>query len=168
MNRIRRVLAVGVYPLDRMSDYTLPGYDEYGQFVARELVPWIDAHYRTIPQASERAVMGSSLGGVVSFHIGWTYPEVFGQAACLSSTFGFRDDLFERLAAEPRRPTRFYLDSGWPSDNYEVTRSMRNQLIDKGWRDGVDCLYLAFPHARHNEQAWSARTHIPLQFLFGT
>ena len=47
--------------------------------------------------------MGSSLGGVVSFYLGWQWPEVFGKVACLSSTFTFQDDLLERVLAEPKR-----------------------------------------------------------------
>ena len=73
-------------------------------------------------------VMGSSLGGVVSLFLAWQWPGVFGNAGCLSSTFGFRDDLLERIESEPKRPIKIYLDSGWPHDNYETTRIMRNTL----------------------------------------
>ena len=83
-------------------------------------------------------VMGSSLGGVVSFYLGWQWPEVFGKIACLSSTFAYRDDLLERIAAEPKRRIRIYLDSGWPGDNYEATRSMLDRLIWKGYRPGSE------------------------------
>jgi predicted alpha/beta superfamily hydrolase len=111
--------------------------------------------------------MGSSLGGVVSFYLGWQWPEVFGKVACLSSTFTFRDDLIERVAAEPRKEIKIYLDSGWPRDNYEATRCMRDRLFWKGYRPGSDLLYLAFPEAKHDESAWAARSPIPFQFLFG-
>jgi enterochelin esterase-like enzyme len=53
--------------------------------------PLIDAKYRTLSGPGDTAVMGSSLGGVVSFYVGWQWPEVFGKVACLSSTFGYRD-----------------------------------------------------------------------------
>ena len=110
--------------------------------------------------------MGSSLGGVVSFYLGWQWPEVFGKVACLSSTFTFRDDLIERVAAEPKRALKIYLDSGWPRDNYEATRSMRDRLIWKGYRPGTDLFYLAFPEAKHDENAWAARSPIPFHFFF--
>ena len=129
--------------------------------------PWVDGRYRTLTDAASTAVMGSSLGGVVSFYLGWQYPEVFGAAGCLSSTFGFDDDLVERVRREKRRPVRFYLDSGWPRDNFEATRTMRNALARRGWEPGRDLMYLAFPNARHNEEAWSMRIHVPFQFFFG-
>jgi predicted alpha/beta superfamily hydrolase len=167
MNLIRRAIVVGVYPDDRTADYTLPGYAGYGRYLADELVPWIDANYRTLPVPAHRALMGSSLGGVVSFFLAWERPDVFGNAACLSSTFGFRDDLFDRVAREPARPLRIYLDSGWPRDNYEATRAMRNLLKRRGWDEGGGLLYLAYPGAAHNEESWAMRAHIPFQFFFG-
>lgn len=76
---------------------------------------------------------GSSLGGVVSFYSAWEYPRVFGGAVCMSSTFSYKDDLIERVLSEPTRDVRFYLDSGWPNDNYEVTTEMALALVSKGW-----------------------------------
>ena len=103
----------------------------------------------------------------MSFYLAWEHPDVFGMAGCLSSTFGWRDDLMERVATEPRRRVRFYLDSGWPRDNYEVTRGMRDRLAARGWRPGEDLFHLAYPEARHDERAWAGRLHVPFQYFFG-
>ena len=167
MNLIRKVIVVGIYPNDRTTDYTARGYDAYGRFLVEDVKPWVDHRYRTRRDAANTAVMGSSLGGVVSFHLAWEYPQVFGAAGCLSSTFGFDDDLVERVRRGKRRPVRFYLDSGWPRDNFEATRTMRNALARRGWEPGRDLMYLAFPNARHNEESWSMRIHVPFQFFFG-
>lgn len=167
MNLIDKVLVVGIYARDRMHEYTRDGYHDYGRFLVDELKPEIDARYRTLPGPQTTAVMGSSLGGVVSFFLGWQWPEIFGNAACLSSTFTYNDDLLQRVAGEEKRPVRFYLDSGWPGDNYEVTCSMRDLLLRRGYRFGDDLLHFAFPKALHNERAWAMRSHIPFQFFFG-
>jgi len=167
MNAIEEVIVVGIYPNERTSEYTLPGYEDYGRFLVDTLKPLIDAKYRTLAGATDTAVMGSSLGGVVSFYLGWQWPDVFGKVACLSSTFAYRDDLLERVFAQPKRKLRIYLDSVWPADNYEPTRSMRDRLIWKGYCPGSELLYLAFPEAKHDENAWAERSPIPFQFLFG-
>jgi len=167
MNLVRKAIVVGVYPQDRMADYTRPGYEEFGRYLVEELKPWVDAEHRTLSGPADTAVMGSSLGGVVSLFLAWQWPGVFGNAGCLSSTFGFRDDLHGRIESEPKRPIKIYLDSGWPRDNYETTRIMRNTLRARGYREGEDLFYLAFPRARHDEQAWAMRAHIPFQFFFG-
>jgi len=165
MNAVDKVIVVGIYPEDRTREYTKPGYRAYGRFLAEQLKPVIDADYRTLPGPDSTAVMGSSLGGVASFHLAWEWPTLFGMAACLSSTFGWRDDLRERVASEPLRPVRFYLDSGWPRDNYEATRDMRDLLLSRGSVEGQDLLYFAFPEALHNEQHWATRVHLPFQFF---
>ena len=103
----------------------------------------------------------------MSLRAAWEYPQVFGHAGCMSSTFGYRDDLMQRIARDPRRPIRIYLDTGWPDDNYEITRSMRLLLESRGFQDGVDLRYAAFPLARHDEEAWAQRVHLPFQFFFG-
>ncbi len=167
MNLVQKAIVVGIYPLDRMVDYTRPGYLEYGRYLVEEVKPWVDATYRTRRGPESTVVMGSSLGGVVSFFLAWEWPQVFGNAACLSSTFGYQDDLHERVESEMKRDVKFYLDSGWPRDNYEPTRAMRNALRGSGYREGENLFYLAFPRAQHNEQAWSMRAHIPFLFFFG-
>ncbi len=167
MNIIDEVLVVGIYSRGRMHEYTPDGYVDYGRFPVGGVKPSIDRDYRTLPDAKNTAVMGSSLGGVVSFYLGWQWPDVFGNAACMSSTFTYNDDLLERVANEPKRDVRFYLDSGWPGDNYEVTRSMRDLLVRRGYTFGRDLLYFAFPHDLHNERFWAMRSHLPFQFFFG-
>lgn len=167
MNVVRKAIIVGIYPNERMKEYTYPGYAEYGRYVVEELKPFIDENYRVMTDPGNTAVMGSSLGGVVSFYLAWQYPEVFGKAACMSSTFTHSDDLVERVLSEERRPIRIYLDSGWPGDNFEVTRCMRDALFCRGYTPGVDVLYYGFPQGIHNEQSWAMRSHIPFQFFFG-
>lgn len=167
MNIIDKVIAVGIYPHDRMHEYTKPGYEGYGRFVADELKQEVDAKLRTLSSPERTAVMGSSLGGVVSLYLAWQRPDAFGKAACLSSTFGDFDDLFERIAAEPKRDVEIYIDSGWKRDNYEVGRSMRDLLVRRGYEFGKDLLYFAFPGDVHSESSWAARIHLPFQFFFG-
>ena len=70
------------------------------------------------------------------------------------------------VATEPKRALKIYLKSAWPRDNYEVTRSIRDCLIWKGYRPGT-LFYLAFPKAKHDENAWAARSPIPFQYLLG-
>ncbi|NJL29807.1 MAG: alpha/beta hydrolase [Thermoanaerobaculia bacterium] len=171
MNLIDQTIVVGVYAgPERESNYSQPGYERYGRALVTELKPEIDHRFRTLASARNTSVMGASLGGVLSFYLAWEWPNVFGQAACLSSTFGYRDDLLERVRSEPleqRRNLRFYLDSGWPGDNYDVTLSMATTLVERDFQLGCNVFYLAFPWAQHNEGAWAARCHLPLQLFAG-
>ena len=167
MNAVDQAVVVGIFSGDRMSEYTRPGYEAYARSVVEEIKPEVDLKVRVLGSPRETAVVGSSLGGVVSFYMAWQYPEVFGYAACMSSTFSHKDDLIERVLSEPRHESRFYLDSGWPGDNYEVTLAMAMALARRGYRVREDFLHLVFPREEHDEQAWGRRLHIPLQLGLG-
>ena len=132
MSAVDEFVVVGVHAQDRFAEYTKPGYQTYGESLIGEVKPRIDQDFRTLPGPEKTGVIGSSLGGVVSFFLAWEWPDVFGRAACLSSTFGHQDDLLHRVLSEEKRDVRFYLDSGWPEDNYEVTASMAMALVSRG------------------------------------
>jgi predicted alpha/beta superfamily hydrolase len=167
MSAVEDFLIIGIYSDDRMRDYTHPGYEKYARSLAEEIVPATQRRLRIRSDRRHRTVWGSSLGGVVSFYTVWQYPGVFGTAICMSSTFSHEDNLVERVLSEPRRDVAFYLDSGWPGDNYEVTMGMAMALVSRGWRYGHNLLHFGFPHAEHDEKAWGLRLHLPLQFING-
>jgi predicted alpha/beta superfamily hydrolase len=167
MNAVDRVVVVGIHSDDRMHDYTKPGYEAYARAVVEEIKPQVDSRFRVFASPRETAVFGSSLGGVVSFYMAWQYPHVFGYAACMSSTFSHKDDLIERVLAEPKSPARFYLDSGWPGDNYEVTQAMAMAFHQRGYNVREDFVNFAFPLDEHDETAWGRRLHLPLQLALG-
>jgi predicted alpha/beta superfamily hydrolase len=167
MSAIEDMVVVGIYSEDRMKEYTRPGYEAYARSLAEEIVPEAQKILRLINHRRARSVWGSSLGGVVSFYTVWQHPEVFGAGVCMSSTFSHKDNLIDRVLTEPRRDVGFYLDSGWPGDNFEVTMGMAMALLSRGWRYGHNMLHMCFPYAEHDEKAWGMRLHLPLQFLNG-
>jgi hypothetical protein len=85
----------------------------------------------------------------------------------MSSTFSHKDDVIDRVLSEPRREAKFYLDSGWPGDNFEVTLAMAMALQRREYRVRQDFLHLVFPAEGHDETAWGRRLHLPLQLGLG-
>ena len=57
---------------------------DFEQFIAHDLVAYIDAHYRTIPQRSSRGLVGHSMGGYGASRIGMKHPDVFGSLYIMS------------------------------------------------------------------------------------
>jgi predicted alpha/beta superfamily hydrolase len=167
MGAVEDFVIIGIRSEDRMKEYTAPGYEAYARSLAEEIVPKAHSVLRLGNHRRYRTVWGSSLGGVVSFYTVWQHPDVFGVGVCMSSTFSHKDNLIDRVLNEPKRDVAFYLDSGWPGDNYEVTMAMAMALISRGWKYGHNLLHLVFPHATHNEGAWGMRLHLPMQFLNG-
>lgn len=57
---------------------------DFEQFVARDLVEYIDAHYRTIPNRLSRGLAGHSMGGYGATRLGMKHPDVFGSLYVMS------------------------------------------------------------------------------------
>ena len=67
---------------------------DFEQFIARDVVGYIDAHYRTIPKRTSRGLVGHSMGGYGASRIGMKHSDVFGSlyimSPCCLSPMGAR------------------------------------------------------------------------------
>ena len=113
------VIAISMLP-DRMATYgfsdreaklSLPAQtrnglvgvraQEYSEWLAKSLVPFIDAHYRTHAKPEARVILGWSLGATNAFNIAWNYPDVFSKVGAFSPSFWLSDksgDISQSLA----------------------------------------------------------------------
>lgn len=57
---------------------------DFENFIARDVVAYIDAHYRTIPGRNSRGLVGHSMGGYGASRIGMKHPDVFGSLYIMS------------------------------------------------------------------------------------
>jgi putative tributyrin esterase len=78
--------------------------------VARDLVAWLDANFRTLPQREGRALMGLSMGGYGALYLSLRHPATFGAAAALSGAFHIGQDSLGRT-----RPDLAHVDHLFPA-----------------------------------------------------
>ncbi len=144
------------------------GADVYERFILESVKPYIDQNYRTLPSNKNTAIMGSSLGGLVSFYIGRRHPEVFSKLAGLSSSFWWNNQMLTRQVetSTTKVLVNIYIDAGTSSDGLTETTRMRDALAADGYLQGKDLYYYVAQGAGHNESSWAARLHIPLTYLF--
>jgi enterochelin esterase-like enzyme len=57
---------------------------DFEQFIARDVVAYIDTHYRTIPKRTSRGLVGHSMGGYGASRIGMKHSDVFGSLYIMS------------------------------------------------------------------------------------
>lgn len=62
-----------------------PTVGDYESFVADDLVAWVDANYRTIPERASRGLAGHSMGGYGTARIAMKRPEVFSSIYMMSA-----------------------------------------------------------------------------------
>jgi predicted alpha/beta superfamily hydrolase len=178
---IEPLIIVGIYNAgeSRVEEYTPspdPRYERggkaglYGCLLVEELKPFIDRHYRTRTGPHHTALGGSSLGGLVTLHIGLKYPTIFSRLVVMSpSVWWDRGVILREVRALRVKPSmRIWLDVGTKEGKFTArqVRALRDALVDRGWRLGDDLRYFEAKEAMHNERAWGARFGQALKYLF--
>jgi enterochelin esterase-like enzyme len=187
------VIVVGVWnTADRGPEYS-PWHraPQYARFLLEELMPRVNAEFRTLTGPGNTAVMGSSMGGLLSFYLVTHHPEVFGACGCVSTHFPFSErqvaEYFPGAASGTpdsvpyilrdiergvRVPAgvRYWFDYGTvglDADYGPTHNRVRAWLRAQGLAEGRDFVIRPYPGADHNEASWRARLEDPLTFLFG-
>jgi predicted alpha/beta superfamily hydrolase len=169
-NLMNEVIVVGVYNSpDRLEEYSdsVKG-NHYLKYLSTGLKDFIDSNYRTLTDRENTSVMGSSMGGLISFLLVWNYPNVFSKAACLSSAFYFDNNKIFRMIEKYeglKKHIKIYIDSG--EDGKRDAQKMYSLLTQKGYIIGEDIDYVYDKGALHTEKAWGDRLIRPLLFFFG-
>jgi predicted alpha/beta superfamily hydrolase len=149
------------------------GLPAYARYLSEDLLPAIDARFRTRRGPGSTTVGGSSLGGLASLWLALHHGNRFGAALVVSpsvwwdESFALRD---VRAWAPPPgsvRP-RLWLDVGGREGEgaMPAVRALRDALIAQGWTP--DSLrYTEDPDAGHDEISWARRVEGMLRFLHG-
>lgn len=172
---LKEIIIVGIYNTpDRREEYSdSPKGKRYMEFIVKKLKPMIDSTYRTLPGRENTAVMGSSMGGLISFLLAWYYPDVFSMAGCLSPAFIYNNGHSLKLVAEWNQSIpdiKIYMDNGTENLERQLQPgcdTMLTLLQQKGFRPGHNLLWFQDIGADHNEAAWAERVWRPLLFFFG-
>ena len=176
MDRVR-----GLYGGDPLSD-------GYLKFIVQELKPRIDRQFRVKPDRANTAVMGSSMGALISLYAVAEYRHVFGGAGMVSTHWplflpadggkAITDDEYEAVSSAfehylaPMLPNpkthRLYFDHG--TETLDAIYARYQKRIDaivakRGYRQKVNWISRNFPGQAHNEKSWASRVEIPLRFL---
>lgn len=153
---------------------------KYISFLTEEVIPWISTNFRVKTGSENTAILGSSLGGLISFYAALNCPDVFGMSACVSPSFWWNSQnlltSFENSTG-PEPKVRLWIDSGNAEgddrDKNGVSSTVEDviraaaKLSELGYVYGEDLLLDVDIKAGHNESAWAARVHKPLLFFFG-
>jgi predicted alpha/beta superfamily hydrolase len=178
--RLDPLIVVGIHNTGpaRIQEYTptadtrLGGglADAYGRLIVDELKPFIDATYRTLTDAPNTGLGGSSLGGLVTLHLGYRYPRVFSKLAVLSPSVWWdrRAILRTVRSTRPRPPLRIWVDMGTAEGRrgLDDARLLKAALVGAGFREGQDLHYAEYEGATHSEAAWATRVGPMLEWLF--
>ncbi|MFZ2899920.1 MAG: alpha/beta hydrolase-fold protein [Saprospiraceae bacterium] len=174
----RRCIAVGIDNggAHRMAEYS-PWPNRFGAgegkayaaFIANDLKPYIDKHYRTLKSRRHTGIMGSSMGGLISLFTAVEYQQTFGFAGVLSPSLWIDEQWKNHIRQTGRKkPLRFYLLAGkYESDTME---SQVLSLAETLRQSGFDPAQIAVgidADGTHSEWYWARELPGVLKWWLG-
>lgn len=139
--------------------------DAYLKWIVGTLKPLIDQTFRTLPDAANTSMLGSSMGGLISLYAGLRYPHVFANVGAMSGSFWFAQRaIIKQIQRTVMLPQRVYVDAGtaesiWLLDAVHATVDvLQNKLGDQ-------LVYVEALSAIHNEADWAIRLPDAVRYL---
>jgi len=149
--------------------------EAYLNWLAGPLKQWVDTSFRTRAGRDDTAIMGSSMGGLMSCYAFLERPQTYGRAGCVSSHWPAADPravgeanpeliaLWDGwFAARLGQPDgrRVWMDHG--TATLDAFYAPYQQAIDarmtaSGWQRGRDWESKVYEGAEHEENAWARR-----------
>ena len=148
--------------------YSSKGMAPFKEEMTKNIVPFVDANYRTLPDADNRAICGLSMGGGQSFFVGLESPEYFGSVGVFSTgLFGGIRTSGSGFDAEKEIPgllsesdkfnkslDLFYISCGKQDMRIEHTKKAVKVMRE----NGLEVEFNSFP-GDHEWQVWRKSLH---------
>jgi len=161
---------------ERINEYTPWENEKYGggkgavyiDFIVNTLKPYIDDNYRTKPQQKFTGLIGSSLGGLISYYGGLKFPDIFGKIGALSTSFWFSDEVndFTKEHGNLKNSKLFMLvGKKEGEDVVEDSENTMQLLLDTGFKS-KNILLKINSKGEHNEAFWRSEFSEIVQWLY--
>lgn len=160
----------------RINEYTPFKNDEYGggkgniyiDFLINEVKPYIDANFRTKTNAKNTSIIGSSLGGLISFYGGLKYPKVFGKIGALSTSFWFSDEIYDfaQKNGHQKKSKIFFLVGDNEGEGMVPDTEKMEKLLLKSGFPSKNIKTTIVAEGKHNETLWKTNFLEVITFLY--
>lgn len=141
---------------------------QYMDFIVEVVKPYIDTNFRTKQDRAHTAIMGSSMGGLISHYAVHAYPKVFSKAGIFSPAYWYSEDVFAFTRTNKAHlDARLYVMYGGKEGDGMIadTANMQRQLIQQG-HPRKNTLFKRVPGGEHNETLWSEEFAQAIEWLF--
>ena len=161
---------IGEFTTERTMAGTGRG-KEYLDFLANHLKPLIDSRFRTMTDAANTGIGGSSLGGLISLYGGLHFTDVFGRLLVFSPSLWIARSVYDEAQRyRPNKKTKIYLFGGTKESKYMA--ASLNRLRDafrRRWtflNNNIDVCVSILPDGRHEEVFWGREFPRAFEWLF--
>ncbi len=161
--------------LDEYSPWNNPQYgggdgDDYMNFLANTLKPFIDANYRTRAEPAMNAMIGSSMGGLIATYGACEHPDAFRKVGSMSPAYWFAlTDLVNYISSSTVNLSnqRMYFVGGTTESSTMVPNinTVKDNLVAKGLLP-TNVFTKFDTYGQHNENYWKGEFGGLYQWLF--
>jgi len=137
-------------------------------FYTKELKPYIDDNYPTLPDRETTFISGSSMGGLMTLYALCRYGKIFSRGAALSPSVIFAPDKVMEMIEEThfRKNTVLYMDYGEKEITYSNTREVFAETAAALINKKVLLETRIVPGGQHNEASWEKQIPFFMDTLF--
>ena len=140
---------------------------EYMEFIVNDVKPYIDNHYRTLPARENTAILGSSMGGLISHYAIYNYPDLFSKAGIFSPSYWFANDVYDFTEENPTgSDAKLFILIGKKEGNMVKMVDKMNDLILKTGHPEENLKFIVDPDGEHNEAFWQKHFTEAVKWLF--
>ena len=141
--------------------------EEYMEFIVNQVKPYIDSTYRTLANRENTAIMGSSMGGLISHYGIYKYPQVFSKAIIFSPSYWYAEDVWNFTTANPLPDdARIWLEIGLKEGNSVADTEKMYEVILKTGHSVENIVKQIDPKGEHNEPSWRRQFVPAIKWLF--
>lgn len=142
--------------------------DAYLDFIVETLKPYVDKNYKTLFDRQNTAIMGSSLGGLISHYAALKYPEVFGLIGLFSPAFWFSLNSYEfTFNPDDLENMKMYFMAG-DNESPSMIDNLNNMITlmkSKGFTQ-KNIMSKVVSGGEHNEKLWRENFEEAILWLF--
>lgn len=147
--------------------------DSYADFLAEELLPFVQVKYKTDPAPDKNGLLGASLGGTAALHTALRHSDLFGLVAAQSGIFSLAEDsLIAQVAANPASPLKLHLIVGSYETNITPEQLADPNILAANQRlataleqKGYEFIYQEFAQG-HSWGLWRSQIGAALHYLY--
>lgn len=142
--------------------------DHYINSIVYTVKPYIDQHYRTDTSRLATAMIGSSMGGLISQYGAMKYQNVFSKVGVFSPSFWFHNNIYAQVSDVGRQqPMRFYYYAGGQeSANMVAQTTQMHYLMSQNGFAQHELKMVIRNDGQHSESFWAAAFKPAYQWLF--
>ena len=152
-----------IFPAEYKTTGTDSFGDSYVSLIADAVLPFALERYEIEHSVQRTAVMGASMGGLMSLYAMAERPNVFGTAICFSTHWPFgKEVMVEKLTSmlPSGSSHRVWTDTGTKElDQYypPFHALAKEKLLAKGYQEPENLVANIYPYTGHHESYWSRR-----------